>query len=95
MLSDVARRPIRNHCSKDNFSTDFVDNLGDRIRASILVSNRHDLVIHYREGKLSTVYYGAIGLAAKAARYYDHISKYELDIAKVRRLSDADTSADT
>lgn len=52
------------------------------------------MVIQYREGKLSTVYYGPIGPAAKAARYYDHIGKYELDIAKARRLDNSETRAD-
>jgi hypothetical protein len=28
-----------------------------------------------------------------AARYYDHVDKYELDIAKARRLSGLNTSA--
>lgn len=46
------------------------------------------MIIQYRDGVLSTVYYGPIGPAAETARYYDHVGKYELDIAKARRLAD-------
>jgi hypothetical protein len=52
------------------------------------------MIIQYREGELSTVYYGPIASAVKAARYYDHIGKYELDIARARRLEGVGTSAD-
>lgn len=52
------------------------------------------MVIQYREGMLSTVYYGPIEHATKAARYYDHIGKYELDIAKARRLEGIGTSGE-
>lgn len=52
------------------------------------------MIIQYREGKLSTVYYGPIEPAAKAARYYDHVGKYELDIAKARRLESESMSAE-
>lgn len=45
------------------------------------------MIIQYRDGALATVYYGPIGPAAAAARYYDHVGKYELDIAKARRLA--------
>lgn len=45
------------------------------------------MIIQYRDGTLSTVYYGPIRPAAEAARYYDHVGKYELDIAKARRLA--------
>lgn len=45
------------------------------------------MIIQYRDGALSTVYYGPIRPAAEAARYYDHVGKYELDIAKARRLA--------
>lgn len=44
------------------------------------------MIIQYREGELSTVYYGPIGSAIAAARYYNHVGKYELDIAKARRM---------
>ncbi|SFN71905.1 DUF6998 domain-containing protein [Dokdonella immobilis] len=45
------------------------------------------MIIQYRDGALSTVYFGPIGPAAAAARYYDHVGKYELDISKARRLA--------
>lgn len=45
------------------------------------------MIIQYRDGKLSTIYYGPVGPAAAAARYYDHVGKYELDISKARRLA--------
>lgn len=45
------------------------------------------MIIQYRDGAFSTIYYGPIGPAAAAARYYDHVGKYELDIAKARRLA--------
>lgn len=51
------------------------------------------MIIQYRNGELLTVYYGPIGPAAMAARYYEHVGKYELDIAKARRLSGLNTSA--
>jgi hypothetical protein len=52
------------------------------------------MIIQYREGKLSILYYGPIEPAAKAARYYDTVGKYELDIAKARRLEGMGTSAE-
>jgi hypothetical protein len=45
------------------------------------------MIIQFRDGKLSTIYYGPIALAAKAARYYEQVGKYELDIVKARRLT--------
>jgi hypothetical protein len=45
------------------------------------------MIIQYRDGNLSTIYYGPVGPAAAAARYYDHVGKYELDISKARRLA--------
>ena len=45
------------------------------------------MIIQYRDGELSIVYYGPVGPAAAAARYYDHVGKYELDISKARRLA--------
>ena len=50
------------------------------------------MIIQYRDGELSIVYYGPIGPAAAAARYYDHVGKYELDISKARRLAPVATS---
>ncbi|MNF95289.1 hypothetical protein D3C85_1139910 [compost metagenome] len=45
------------------------------------------MIIQYRDGVLSIIYYGPITLATAAARYYDHVGKYELDIAKARKLT--------
>jgi hypothetical protein len=45
------------------------------------------MIVQYRDGALSTVYYGPVGPPAAAARYYEHVGKYELDIAKARRLT--------
>ena len=50
------------------------------------------MIIQYRDGELSIVYYGPICPAAAAARYYDHVGKYELDISKARRLAPVATS---
>lgn len=44
------------------------------------------MIVQYRDGQLSTVYYGPVGPAAEAARYYDSVGKYELDITKARKL---------
>lgn len=52
------------------------------------------MIIQYREGKLAIVYYGPIAPATEAARYYDHIGKFELDIAKARRLPRSDAMHD-
>lgn len=48
------------------------------------------MIIQYREGELSTVYYGPIAPAIAAARYYEPDGKYELDISKARRLAATD-----
>jgi hypothetical protein len=52
------------------------------------------MIVQYRGGKLSTVYYGTIEPAVKAARYYDHVGRYELDIAKASRLEGKHTYAE-
>lgn len=44
------------------------------------------MVLQYHEGALFTIYYGPVGLAVEAARYYEPSGKYELDISKARRL---------
>ena len=44
------------------------------------------MIIQYGSDGLSIVYYGPVTLAAEAARYYEHVGKYELDISKARRL---------
>lgn len=50
------------------------------------------MIIQYRDGELSIVYYGPVGPAVAAARYYDPDGKYELDISKARRLATVATS---
>ncbi|RBI68675.1 hypothetical protein DQ400_04700 [Vreelandella sulfidaeris] len=52
------------------------------------------MIIQYRSGELSVVYYGPVGQAVDAARYYDHVGKYELDISKARRLMAASAKPD-
>jgi hypothetical protein len=42
------------------------------------------MVVQYRDGQLSTVYYGPVAKAVEVCRYYS--GKHELDIAKARRL---------
>lgn len=44
------------------------------------------MIVQYRDGELFTIYYGPVGPATAVARYYDSVGKYELDIAKARRL---------
>ena len=44
------------------------------------------MLIQYRDGQLSTVYYGPIAPAIEVCRYYDYSGKHELDIAKARKL---------
>lgn len=51
------------------------------------------MIIQYRDGELSIIYYGPVGPAAAAARYYDPVGNYELDISKARRLATVATSA--
>lgn len=45
------------------------------------------MIIQYTNGSLSTIYYGPVGTAIAAARYYKPSDKYELDLAKARRIS--------
>ncbi|MFL1527818.1 DUF6998 domain-containing protein [Pseudomonas sp. O230] len=47
------------------------------------------MVVQYHEGALFTIYYGPVGIAVDAARYYEPDGKYELDISKARRLMTA------
>ena len=44
------------------------------------------MIVQYSDGALTTIYYGDINPAVLAARYYDSVGKYELDISKARRL---------
>lgn len=45
------------------------------------------MIIQYLGGKLSTVYYGSVNKAVEAARFYEHVGNFELDIAKARKLA--------
>lgn len=45
------------------------------------------MIIQFRNNELSIVYYGPIGPATAAARFYEQVGKYELDISKARRLA--------
>ena len=51
------------------------------------------MIIQYADGELSTVYYGCVKKAAEAARFYDHVGNYELDIAKARKLALIETTS--
>jgi hypothetical protein len=44
------------------------------------------MLLQYADGRLSVVYYGCINRAAAAARLYEGVGKYELDISKARAL---------
>lgn len=44
------------------------------------------MIVQYKNGELFTVYYGDIQPAVLAARYYEKVGNYELDISKARRL---------
>lgn len=44
------------------------------------------MLLQYRDGQLSTIYYGPVGTAVLACRYYGPSGKHELDIAKARKL---------
>lgn len=45
------------------------------------------MLLQYADGKLEVIYFGCIKNAALAARYYENVGKYELDISKARMLS--------
>ena len=52
------------------------------------------MLLQYANGGLVKVYYGCIKNAISAARIYDHVGKYELDISKARKLAlDSTTQA--
>lgn len=44
------------------------------------------MLVQYRDGRLHPVYYGPLDAVIPVCRYYDYTGKYELDIAKARRL---------
>lgn len=45
------------------------------------------MIIQYANGELSIVYHGCVHRAVEAARFYQHVGNYELDIAKARKLT--------
>ena len=45
------------------------------------------MLLQYSKGELHTIYYGCIKKAVSVARKYAGVGKYELDIAKARRLA--------
>jgi len=47
------------------------------------------MLVQYRGGQLTTVYYGPVAPAIAVCRYYDYSGKHELDIAKARKLTAA------
>lgn len=44
------------------------------------------MTLQFKRGTLDVIYYGEISQAIDAARFYEHIGKYELDILKAREL---------
>jgi hypothetical protein len=44
------------------------------------------MIVQYMDGELSTIYYGCVKKAVEAARFYEHVGNYELDISKARKL---------
>lgn len=44
------------------------------------------MLLQYSDGKLEVIYFGSIKSAASAARHYDSVGKYELNISKARKL---------
>ncbi|MEZ9330615.1 hypothetical protein AB4525_15005 [Vibrio breoganii] len=55
--------------------------------SSKTLNNVDDLmVIQFVDGRLDEVYYGDISTATSAARFYDSVNAYELDISKARAL---------
>ncbi|NLQ24580.1 hypothetical protein HGO26_17050 [Shewanella sp. S-1] len=44
------------------------------------------MILQFIDGALNIVYYGVILKAVEAARFYESVGKYELDISKARKL---------
>lgn len=57
------------------------------ISASTLDKVDDVMILQFAEGTLNIVYYGEISKAAEAARFYESVGKYELDISKARKLA--------
>ena len=45
------------------------------------------MVIQYAAGNLEIIYYGCIAPVKKVSRYYEQVGRYNLDIAKARKLA--------
>lgn len=45
------------------------------------------MIIQYKDEALSVIYHGDIKSAVKAARYYDGVGRYNLDISKAKQLA--------
>lgn len=45
------------------------------------------MILQFKDGSLNVVYHGEISQAVEAARFYEHVGKYELDISKARKLA--------
>lgn len=56
------------------------------ISASTLDKVDDVMILHFKNGALDIVYYGEITKAVEAARFYEHVGKYELDISRARKL---------
>lgn len=57
------------------------------ISASTLDKVDDVMILQFAEGTLNIVYYGEISKAVEAARFYENVGKYELDISKARKLA--------
>lgn len=57
------------------------------ISASTLDKADDVMILQFFEGTLNIVYYGEISKATEAARFYENVGKYELDISKARKLA--------
>lgn len=57
------------------------------ISASTLDKVDDVMILQFAEGTLNIVYYGEISKAVEAARFYESLGKYELDISKARKLA--------
>ncbi|KXK01434.1 MAG: hypothetical protein UZ17_ACD001001657 [Acidobacteria bacterium OLB17] len=47
------------------------------------------MVVRYKDGALSTIYYGPINVATANARFYQPSGNYELDLTKAEKLAQA------
>jgi len=44
------------------------------------------MILQFKDGTLGVLYYGDVKKAVEAARFYESVGKYELDISKAKRL---------